>query len=119
MRRQLRPDEEDARREFEAVEPGDFPGGLAGGELLVVGALGLEHETAAPGSLRDRRDGGRCSRPGPRAVPARRELDLIGGIGPVLDVGAVRPACDPMPVEEQLETLVGADVHAQRRGGRL
>ena len=48
-----------------------------------------------------------------------RELNLVGCVGPVLDVRAVRPARDAPPVQEQLESFVGADVNAQRRGGRL
>ena len=88
----------------------DAPGRNAGHELLVVRALRLEDEPAAPGKL-----GGRRIRPehphdGLHHVPARRELRLVGLVEPVLDDAPVRTERDRCAVQQQLETLVRAHV---------
>ena len=93
----------------------DAPVRDAGRELLVVCALRLEDEPAAPGKL-----GGRRIRPehphdGLHHVLARCELRFVGLVEPVLDDAPVRTERDRCAVQQQLETLVRAHVESQRR----
>ncbi|HXR35315.1 MAG TPA: hypothetical protein VN754_05170 [Candidatus Binataceae bacterium] len=113
----MRADKENTRSELVTLEPGDFPRRLAGGQLPVIIAVGLEHKTAAPRHLRDGRV--RADAPGQRFEPvlARRKLQLVGGVGPVLDIGPVGAARDAGAVQKQLKAFIGADVNADGRGG--
>ena len=47
-------------------------------------------------------------------MPPWLEVHEIRLVLPVLDVGAVRPAADELPVDGQVEALVGGDVEEQR-----
>ena len=119
MRGQLRAHKENARREIITLQLRDFPSRLARRELRIVIPFRLEHETAAPGQLRDGRVGADAPDQRFEAVAARRKPQVIGRVGPVLNVGPVGAPGDAMAVQKQLKAFVSADVNAHGRGGGL
>ena len=118
-RGQLRADKENTRRKIVTLQPRHFPRRLAGGQLPVVIAFGLENETAAPRHLRHGCVRADAPDQGFQLVLARRKLDLISRVGPVLHVGAVGAACDAIAVKKQFAAFIRADMDARGRGAGL
>ena len=104
-----------AKRAQHALQRAARPRAPPRRERGVVGALGLEAEAEAVGELRERRGLAELPDDGLHHVPPRRERHAVALVHPVVHRAAMRPARDELPVEGQVEALVGRHVEDERR----
>jgi hypothetical protein len=78
--------------------------------LYVILAFRFEDEAAAVRKLRAGRKWADAPGQGLEAMLLRRQFRLVCGVGPVLDVGTIRPARDAAAIEKEFVTLISADV---------